>query len=417
MVLATLSLLPAFILILVVLFATLSFHYKAFASSPSFVRQEVKARQPDWVFYDVFNHGKNAKTFTQEHIANLTGSSIGTIRSVSYMSDGKTLNATFWLNWPFLNMTIPPPKNHVILYSMDVDVAPNNLTGWNGFDYRETVQWNNVTKKWQTTLYEMSDTVVRVLSQENYTESKYGKSGGYVFISLDLHELNYPSQYRVVFIAEDDLKHYLKHGYNTTKVSDLLDTVHVPTPKFIMFTLPKNVTLVPGTPKSIELGLKSNNSITTIEGVLPTVHFRSPSITGLNLTFGNKTTMSSDGFAISELNLYPQPTLQQTTHIVPIYADISFPAEFSHIKQFYTLKAQKGLSSSKSSLNQFGTLIPNPTATVTQSLYLSVTVEDLPEQLREWMGNWYNPISVVITGLVSAASLIVGMIYGKRNKT
>ena len=211
---------------------------KAFASSPSFIRQEVKDNDDDWIYYDVYGASKKAKLYTEEYIRNLTGSSIGNIHSVSYMSDGKTLNATFWLTSPFVGRAIQN-LNHSIQYSIYIDADSNQLTGWNGgIDYIETLGWNNSSGTWQSILEEKkSDTFegYRVLRESNYTH--FDKDPYYISMSVDLSALNYPNQYRVVFLAEDFLTKKTDRT-NIIKVSDYVNTVHIPTPKLRLSTSP-----------------------------------------------------------------------------------------------------------------------------------------------------------------------------------
>ena len=86
------------------------------ALSTSFIRQEVTDNKSD--------------------ISSLTGSPINQnstlgwgidITGVSYVSDGKFLNATLWLS---------EPANGSNYYSMGIDADSDLKTGWAGMDYQ-----------------------------------------------------------------------------------------------------------------------------------------------------------------------------------------------------------------------------------------------------------------------------------------
>ena len=75
----------------------------------------------------------------------------GDIRLVNYISNGKTFNATLWLqNSPF---TCEDPSKSVCLnnlvrlqYGMLIDVDSNLGTGWDGADYEISMTWSKYIK-------------------------------------------------------------------------------------------------------------------------------------------------------------------------------------------------------------------------------------------------------------------------------
>jgi hypothetical protein len=392
-----------FVSILTLVMLTICLPCKAFASSPSFIRQEVKDNDDDWIYYDVYGASKKAKLYTEEYIRNLTGSSIGNIHSVSYMSDGKTLNATFWLTSPFVGRAIQN-LNHSIQYSIYIDADSNRLTGWNGgIDYIETLGWNNSSGTWQSILEEKkSDTFegYRVLRERNYTH--FDKDPYYISMSVDLSALNYPNQYRVVFLAEDFLTKKTDRT-NIIKVSDYVNTVHIPTPKLRLSTSPSTVSLSHGEHLSIELRLNSNNSITNIEGVSPTIHFYTNQTGGLVFTFNpDRSNMSSYGFAVSELNIYSPFEVDSRPYTVPIFADISYPSEL-----FLPIK---------SAVTNSSLLFANPNAHTIETLYLPITVKNLSQQFRDWVTDWLNPVSGAITTVFSLGALFIGLRWGRHSQ-
>ncbi len=83
-----------------------------YADSPLFVRQEVKDGKEDWELWKGSLHSFNITTHTGNPVSldmakNLSYCKINgkfispDIESISYMSDGKTLNGTIWLTAPF----------------------------------------------------------------------------------------------------------------------------------------------------------------------------------------------------------------------------------------------------------------------------------------------------------------------------
>jgi len=110
---------------------------KAFAtSSPSFVRQEILNAPEDWILWNsnsststVYTHNgysseiPNAKNISQ---CKMDGKFITpSIESVSYISNGKFLNATLWLTSPFIE---PPINDTLDAYPGQVEIKVSNLT-------------------------------------------------------------------------------------------------------------------------------------------------------------------------------------------------------------------------------------------------------------------------------------------------
>ena len=94
---------------------------QTYADSPSFVRQEIKDATEDWQLWKRSLHSFNVttrdgKTVTLDMANNMSDCKINgqfnspDIESVSYSSDGKTLDGTIWLTAPF----IEPPMNDTI---------------------------------------------------------------------------------------------------------------------------------------------------------------------------------------------------------------------------------------------------------------------------------------------------------------
>src|SRR5207247_721981 len=96
-----------------------------YASSPSFVRQEIRDGTND-----SWDHTKNEF---------ISGNKFADLSAVSYYSDGQFLNATLFMRDPF----VVKPSVAIPGYGMLIDADSDYHTGWQGFDYMMRVTWNN----------------------------------------------------------------------------------------------------------------------------------------------------------------------------------------------------------------------------------------------------------------------------------
>jgi len=210
---------PLLVLIILVIF------YKpvsdlAFAQSPSFPRQEIinpignwsviKARQNLVDLQTAFNRtvtvelAKHKNECTEEKQNHFR---IPDIAAVTYLSNGKTLNATLWLSNPLtehplnISTTLLPLKDvpiYMIRYGMAVDVISAYDT--QGGDYAVRILWDAVNKTWTRVLEEYSPALdIRTLKQEDYHGGLPGIGKKYLDLSLNLSTLNYPDKYSLLF--------------------------------------------------------------------------------------------------------------------------------------------------------------------------------------------------------------------------
>ena len=159
--------------------------------SPSFPTQESIDPKLDWI---------NLKTreFTND------GDRSTDIESIDYYSDGKKLNATLWLYFPF--KPTPPPSYEYVNYGMFIDSDFNDNTGFGGIDYKVEISWNNQGKNWTKVVEKWSRFgEVKILDNKTipYTDfAKEGTGGHYVLLSADLDTMLSPDKYKVVFYGE-----------------------------------------------------------------------------------------------------------------------------------------------------------------------------------------------------------------------
>ena len=112
------------IIIFVLLLLTLYAFHKAIALSPPFELQQIDNENHQWV--QTYGNG-------EAHLK----SPYTDILAVNYLSNGKTLNATFWLASAFKDSSasIYNQPFRKIAYGMLIDANTNSKTGYNGADY------------------------------------------------------------------------------------------------------------------------------------------------------------------------------------------------------------------------------------------------------------------------------------------
>jgi hypothetical protein len=217
-----------------------------FGASPSFIRNEIK-NLPHWINMIYGNQTENGPNYTK-------------ITSVTYASDGKSLNATLWLHsLKELNESHWKPNIHWISYGVMIDSDLNNNTGYDSADYQLGITWNQTSGKWIKTLAEYSSSgeyrkIVPDIT--NYTKFLEDGKGNYVDLNLDLSKILFPSKYRLFFYA-------YSQDNKTNSMQWLLDPIpwiSVPQISLDVWTSPASVDLIPGGKASIELDINSTSA-------------------------------------------------------------------------------------------------------------------------------------------------------------
>lgn len=382
----------------------------SFATSPSFVRQEIYDGDQEWTFYNITEKGK-PQTFDRDDMGELTGSFVGHINSVSYVSDGETFNTTFFLSTPF-NNTINSKLNNTPAYYVYIDSDLNSKTGYNGIDYIQGLIWDEKTKSWKVQLNETSykptrlNKVQRVIDEYNYTQNTKGNN--YVFLSLNLKLLNYPPQYRIIFFAQDDITNKtsgkIEHIFDSIRLFDSLNTVIIPSPEFKISTTPSEIKLSNiVNSRSVDITMNSTKSFSSLHGLLPQINFETnypcssdgkiKSNYKISLCFTpNPVNISSDGFGFTSSTIKISPALSEGTQIIPITANISYPSD--------------------SLLSPLNNAEPNPIQKIKQIIYLSIVVESPLEQFKDWLDDILNPIAAGVTTIIGVTTAIVGALAG-----
>ena len=260
---------------LLLLLISYSLFHKAFAASPAFDQifitdEEISNQTNDWVQ----TYG-NDSTHLRSDYANLL--------AVDYVSDGKTLDTTFWLASNLENASTYSQPLKKIRYGMLIAIVSLPPTsGYNGANYNFYIE--AVDGKWSEYLYQLSSTGSSALieSKINYTESFGGPTigPGYVKLRLDLNSINYPTAYGLSF--------YTAESFKSNEVRDFTNWIAIPPATIDILTHPENIVIRQGEKHLIpaEMDTPFSNNVTSI-------------------TFDNGTDFSSNGLNVSTQRIQP----------------------------------------------------------------------------------------------------------------
>jgi hypothetical protein len=291
--------------LLILLIWCFLFH-KAFAASPAFDQifipdQETGNQRNDWVQ----THGNHSTHLRSDH-ANLL--------AVDYFSDGKTLDATFWLGSNLENDSTYNQPLKRIRYGMLIAIASLPPTsGYNGANYNFYIE--SVDGKWSEYLYQLSSTRSSALieSKINYTEPFAGTTigPGYVKLRLDLKSINYPTTYGLSFYTAESIK--------SNEVRDFTGWIAIPPATIDIKTHPENIVIRQGEKQLIraEVDTPLTNNVT-------------------NITFDNDTDYSSNGLNVSTQRMHPplfevevSPQTSLGTYTIPFVASLLIATTYS----------------------------------------------------------------------------------------
>jgi hypothetical protein len=294
------------LLFLLILLICCSLFHKAFAASPAFDQifipdQETSNQRNDWVQ----TYGNDSAHLRSDH-ANLL--------AVDYLSDGKTLDATFWLGSNLENDSIYSQPLKRIRYGMLIAIVSLPPTsGYNGANYNFYIE--AVDGKWSEYLYQLSSTGSSALidSKINYTEPFAGTTvgPGYLKLRLDLKSINYPTAYGLSF--------YTAESFKSNEVRDFTGWIAIPPATIHIITHPENIVIRQGEKQLIraEVDTPFSNNVTKI-------------------TFDNGTDFSSDGLNVSTQRIHPplfevqvSPQTPVGTYTIPFVASMLIATTYS----------------------------------------------------------------------------------------
>jgi hypothetical protein len=365
--------------------------HKAIASSPSFELQQLINENHRWVQ----TYGKSAAHLKSNYTD---------ILAVDYVSNGKTLNATFWLTSGFDNFSafIYSQPFRKITYGMLINVDSNTKTGYNGADYDFYVE--AVAGNLSAYLYQLSSTggYRLVGSKINFSQPFNDPNvlRGSVNLQLDLSSINYPSKYHVLFYTAESLK--------TDEVRQFTNWVIIPPPSLQVITSPNNIMIRQGDELLIPARIKSTSGFSNDV---------------VNLTIGNNNNEMGSGFNLSELPLAiqrVQPPLfkitvpQQTPlgiYSIPLSVTVREPSVATLTKPI-SINEKGGIVDPEFELSKrFPTV-----GYITRPLNLTITVippSTISDQFREFWGVYGAFIGIFAGGFVGAFAKLV---FDRRKK-
>jgi hypothetical protein len=236
------------IFVLLLLLNPYSPFHEAFAASPAFDQllindKKISNQKNDWVQ----TYGNDSANLRSDH---------ADLLAVDYLSDGKTLDITFWVKSNSENASVYNQPFKKIRYGVLIAIVslPQN-SGYNGANYNYYVEAFN--GKWSEYLYQLSSTGTSALieSKTNYTEPFGGPTigPGYVKLRLNLTSINSPSNYGLSF--------YTAESFNSSEVRDFTSWVAVPPPVIDMLTHPENIVIRQGETKVIPTEIETPSLI------------------------------------------------------------------------------------------------------------------------------------------------------------
>ena len=325
------------------------------------------------------------------------------ILSVTYLSNGKTLNATLWLSSAFTEppsnasdwLSLPRPAHipwYMITYGMSL--ASHSIYDTEGTDYAVGYAWDVLNNTWTRTVSELSPQgdYKTLELQPNYNVFPLNAQR-FINLSLDLSALNYPEQYDLIFYAFD----YFIQDYRICPMNDLTARVYVPPPEFILSSSPSSLELRPGEQKTIKVQLESNADIKSI--VLFSTNQTEELKDNIEANFSsNIISVPLNGIVISKLDISALEKAEPGSYTLPIFSGVNITTEAKPRRSIFT-----------------GEIISNPMPqNFSESSSLTVTILPsltIPEYINSILNTWGAPLKELV-GLVTAIGAAGGVIYG-----
>lgn len=278
----------------------------SYAIEAPVTRQSIRDAPFDWINID-------------RQTAATEGDPATDIVEVTYFTNGRTLNSTIWLLFPFNEL---PVGYSIFNYGMLIDSDFDEDTGAGGIDYQLEIRWNNETNTWTRVLTEWSSTAVggRILEEsKNFTRFS-GDQLFYVSIPIELEDISNPNKFRAVYYAESKRE-------ASPLVTDFTKWINVPPQELQVATYPQSIELRQGETKTVELTINSTS------GLEPDVILYSENQdTDPVLDFSaKKLKIPSNGFASIPLTVSTSGNTDIGPHTIFIFANSSYPA-FEFVK-------------------------------------------------------------------------------------
>ena len=272
----------------------------SYAIEAPVTRQSIRDAPFDWINID-------------KQTAATEGDPSTDIVEVTYFTNGKTLNSTIWVLFPFREL---PVGYSIFNYGMLIDSDFDEDTGAGGIDYQLEIRWNNETNTWTRVLTEWSSTAVggRILEEsKNFTRFS-GDQLFYVSIPIELEDISNPNKFRAVYYAESKRE-------ASPLITDFTKWINVPPQELQVATYPQSIELRQGETKTVELTINSTS------GLEPDVILYSENQdTDPVLDFSaKKLKIPSNGFASIPLTVSTSGNTKIAPHTIFIFANSSYP--------------------------------------------------------------------------------------------
>ena len=259
--------------------------------------------------HDVFNIDTNKPS---SNILDIYTDEAIDIHEISYLSDGKNLNATLWLN-RFDKI----PDVDFLSYIMAIDVDGQFKNGIADTDYDVVIYWDKDIGNWTRIFEEKTPSENIILDKiENYT-GFYGIEDdyGYVKLSADLSKMVFPQNYDITF--------WSTYTQGNSQHTDVTNGVHIPPIEsaISMQLVPNPVELRPGDEKIIRIQVNSTSATE------PIIHlYISNESSDIKYKFANEELLiPSFGEAATTLKIDYSGNSTDKTYILPITADVTIP--------------------------------------------------------------------------------------------
>jgi hypothetical protein len=314
------------------------------------------------------------------------------IESVSYLSDGETLDVTLWLSSSFRNPTTGPlstPESfnvipwHYLGYTISIDVVSAYDAGP---DYYATIKWDPLTQKWIQVLEEGSAITEQKRLIEQFEPTKFYDEGkNYVMFSVPLSKIGSPQQYNLLLSTYDV---YMQNGKMCYLV-DITNWVQAPPPEFVITTTPNPILLRPDEKVPVEVQVKS------LTNVKSNVQLSLDQVSGLKIEIPSNTAYVPPlGIGTLLLEVTTTDEAKYRTYTVPVYANHTF------------------LSASKL---RDGDYVHNQVSTNTLDISNFIITVNPPLTVEEKFSRFWATYGAVIGIVASAAvSVIIAPIVKKR---
>jgi hypothetical protein len=396
--------LSLYLLIVIVFTIILPLFDSAFAS-PQFNRQEVRDIANDWSIKNTGTsetkmHAPNGESFWLTNAKEIDQCMnedrrfiSSDIESVSYLSNGETLDVTLWLASSFRNPMTDESLStsesfntvpwHYVGYTISIDVVSAYDAGP---DYYATIKWDPTIQKWIQVLEEGSAiTEQKRLIEQSEPTKFYDEGKNYILFSIPLEKVGSPQQYNLLLstydvFMQDDVMCYLV---------DITNWVQVPPPEFVITTTPNPILLRPDEKIPVEVQVKS------LTNVKSNVQLSLDQVPGLNIEIPSNTAYVPPlGIGTLLLEVSTTNDVKYRTYTVPVYANHTF------------------LSASKL---RDGDYVHNQISTNTLDISNFIITVSPPLTIEEKFSKFWTTYGAVIGIVASAAvTVIIAPIVKKR---